>query len=92
MARCGRSHALLSHPGMRYQDLGPDCCERQASTRRQVAHHVGKLGALGFEVTLSRIRQPAGRVTQHPGRLTTTHTTGEPPASSGGAAARPSAV
>ena len=48
-------HALLSHPGMRYQDLGPDYYERQASTRRQIAHHVGKLGALGFEVTLCRI-------------------------------------
>ena len=45
-------HALLSSPGTRYQDLGPDYYERQASTRRQIAHHVGKLGALGFEVTL----------------------------------------
>ena len=48
-------HALLSSPGMRYQDLGPDYYERQASTRRQIAHHVGKLGALGFEVTLARL-------------------------------------
>ena len=40
---------------MRYQDLGPDYYERQASTRRQIAHHVGKLGALGFEVTLARL-------------------------------------
>jgi transposase len=44
-------HAL-SNPGMRYQDLGPDYYDNQASTRRQIAHHVGKLGALGFEVTL----------------------------------------
>ena len=51
-------HALLSHPGMRYQDLGPDYYDRQASTRRQVAHHVGKLGALGFEVTLCRLPEP----------------------------------
>jgi hypothetical protein len=35
---------------MRYQDLGPDYYERQASVRRQIAHHIGKLGALGFEV------------------------------------------
>ena len=51
-------HALLSSPGTRYQDLGPDYYERQASTRRQIAHHVGKLGALGFEVTLCRIPEP----------------------------------
>ena len=51
-------HKLLSSPGMRYQDLGPDYYERQASTRRQIAHHVGKLGALGFEVTLCRILEP----------------------------------
>ena len=35
-----------------------DSVERQASTRRQIAHHVGKLGALGFEVTLCRIPGP----------------------------------
>ncbi len=51
-------HALLSHPGTRYADLGPDYYDRQASTRRQIAHHVGKLGALGFEVTLCRIPEP----------------------------------
>jgi transposase len=51
-------HKLLSSPGMRYTDLGPDYYERQASTRRQIAHHVGKLGALGFEVTLCRLPEP----------------------------------
>lgn len=51
-------HTLLSHPGTRYQDLGPDYYERQATTRRQIAHHVGKLAALGFEVTLARISTP----------------------------------
>ena len=51
-------HKLLSSPGTRYQDLGPDYYERQASARRQIAHHVGKLGALGFEVTLCRIPGP----------------------------------
>ena len=50
-------HKLLSLPGTRYQDLGPDY-ERQATTRRQIAHHVGKLAALGFEVTLARISIP----------------------------------
>jgi transposase len=51
-------HKLLSSPGTRYTDLGPDYYERQASTRRQIAHHVGKLGALGFEVTLCRMPEP----------------------------------
>jgi hypothetical protein len=51
-------HALLSSPGMRYQDLGPDYYERQRNVRRQIAHHVGKLGALGFEVTLCRVPGP----------------------------------
>jgi transposase len=51
-------HTLLSRPGTRYEDLGPDYYERQAATRRQVAHHVGKLAALGFEVTLARLTAP----------------------------------
>jgi hypothetical protein len=34
---------------MRYQDLGPDYYERQRDIRRQIAHHVGKLGDLGLE-------------------------------------------
>jgi transposase len=52
-------HKLLSAPGTRYQDLGPDYYERQRDTRRQIAHHVGKLGALGFEVTLCRTPEPS---------------------------------
>ena len=51
-------HKLLSSPGMRYADLGPDYYERRRDVRRQIAHHVGKLGALGFEVTLCRIPDP----------------------------------
>jgi transposase len=51
-------HKLLSTPGARYADLGPDYYDRQIATRRQIAHHVGKLGALGFEVTLCRIPEP----------------------------------
>ena len=58
-------HKLLSSPGMRYEDLGPDYCERRAGTRRQIAHHVGKLGALGFEVTLARIPDPEPDGTGH---------------------------
>jgi transposase len=51
-------HKLLSTPGTRYTDLGPDYYERRADTRRQIAHHAGRLGALGFEVTLCRIPEP----------------------------------
>ena len=51
-------HKLLSNPGMRYEDLGADYYERQRDVRRQIAHHVGKLVALGFEVTLCRILEP----------------------------------
>ena len=42
---------------MRYQDLGADYYHER-DVRRQVAHHVSKLGALGFEVTLCRIAEP----------------------------------
>jgi len=49
---------LLSNPGMRYQDLGPDYYERRADQRRQIAYHVSKLSALGLEVTLARIPEP----------------------------------
>jgi hypothetical protein len=52
-------HKLLSNPGMRYEDLGPDYYERQWDMRRQVAHHVGKLGSLGFEVTSAASPHPA---------------------------------
>ena len=51
-------HKLLSSPGMRYEDLGPDYYERRAGIRRQITHHVAKLGAPGFEVTLCRIPEP----------------------------------
>ena len=36
-------HALLSSPGMRYEDLGPDYYERRAEVSRQVRHHVGSV-------------------------------------------------
>src|SRR5262249_44406523 len=51
-------HKLLSCPGTRYQDLGPHYYQPQASTRRQIACHVGKPAALGFEVTLARTPAP----------------------------------
>lgn len=51
-------HVLLSNPGMRYRDLGFDYYERERNTARQVSHHVGKLGALGYEVTLTRRPDP----------------------------------
>jgi hypothetical protein len=51
-------HALLSTPGMRHHDLGPDYYERQRDHRRQVSQLVGNLGALGYEVTLARLPEP----------------------------------
>jgi transposase len=60
------SRKLLSSPGMRYQDLGADYYDRQRDIRRQISHHVGKLGALGFEVTLCRIPDPQSGQTRQP--------------------------
>jgi transposase len=51
-------HKLLSNPGMRHEDLGPDYYERRASLRRQIHHHVTQLESLGFEVTLCRPPDP----------------------------------
>jgi hypothetical protein len=47
-------HKLLSNPGTRYQDLGPDYYEHQAAIRRKIAHHVREIEALGLDVTLTR--------------------------------------
>jgi transposase len=47
-------HKLLSNPGMRYEDLGPDYYERQAAIRRTIAYHVREIEALGLDVTLTR--------------------------------------
>jgi transposase len=55
-------HKLLSNPGMRYQDLGPDYYERQANTRRQIAHHAGKLASLGYKVTLHPVDPETGEI------------------------------
>ena len=83
-------HKLLSNPGMRYVDLGPDYYDRQRDTRRQIAHHVGKLGSLGFEVTLCRIPNRTRRDRPDPGRLTHTAPAGpDRPRWPGSAAARP---
>jgi transposase len=51
-------HKLLSSPGMRYADLGPDYYQRQAGLHRQIHHHVTRLESLGFEVTLCRTPEP----------------------------------
>jgi transposase len=47
-------HKLLSSPGMRYQDLGPDYYENRAATRRKIDYHVREIEALGLEVTICR--------------------------------------
>jgi transposase len=51
-------HKLLSAPGTRYQDLGPDYYDQQRNHARQVSHLIGKLGGLGYEVTLCRRTEP----------------------------------
>jgi hypothetical protein len=51
-------HMLLSNPGMRHADLGPDYYDQQRHIARQVSRHVGKLASLGYEVTISRHPEP----------------------------------
>jgi transposase len=51
-------HKLLSSPGIRYADLGPDYYQRRAQNRRKIDYHVRELEALGLEVTLCRIPEP----------------------------------
>jgi hypothetical protein len=51
-------HALLSRPGTRYQDLGASWYDSERQAARRVSHHVGALGATGYEVTLCRKPQP----------------------------------
>ena len=56
---CG-GRPLVVRAGVRspLQDPGPDDYDGQASVRRQAAHHVGKLAAPSFEVTLCRLPEP----------------------------------
>ena len=65
-------HTLLSSPGMRYADLGPDYYQRRAQNRRKIDYHVRELEALGLEVTLCRIARTRPG-SHHPGRLTPDH-------------------
>jgi hypothetical protein len=55
-----KASQLLADPGMRYADLGPDYYERQRDVRRQVAHHIGKLGSLGSAYSPKVMRPCAG--------------------------------
>jgi transposase len=59
-------HTLLSSPGIRYEDLGPDYYQRRAQNRRKIDYHVRELEALGLEVTLCRLPDP------EPGQAATT--------------------
>jgi transposase len=47
-------HKLLSSPGMRHEDLGPDYYQHQAALRRKIAYHVRELESMDLEVTLCR--------------------------------------
>ncbi len=62
------SRKLLSSPGMRYADLGPDYYQRRAQNRRTIDYHVRELEALGREVTLCRLPEPE----PEPGQAATT--------------------
>ena len=55
-------HKLLSNPGMRFQDLGADWYDNQRQTAHRLSRLAGALDAMGYEVTLCRKPQPAGRI------------------------------
>ena len=71
-------HKLLSNPGMRHEDPGPDYYERRASLRRQIHHHVAQLESPGFEVTLAA--PPTPSPARRPGTHRLTHTAPADPA------------
>ena len=52
-------HALLSHPGLRYQDLGAGYYDR-CNTRRQVRTHIQRLESPGFKVALTPLPNLTG--------------------------------
>jgi transposase len=51
--------ALLSNPGTRYTDPGPDWNDNARQAARRIKHHIGAPGAMGYEVTPSRTPQAA---------------------------------
>jgi transposase len=55
-------HKLISTPGARYQDLGPDYYDKRRSHARQVSHHTGKLSDLGYRVTLEPLDPDTGEL------------------------------
>ena len=77
-------HKLLSNPGMRYEDLGPDYYERQAATRRKIAYHVREIEAVGFEVTLCPHPRSRGRARGRQPRTHSPRCLTHPPASADG--------
>lgn len=44
---------LLSNPGLRYRDLGPDYFTNRIDRERKTRNHIRQLEALGFQVTLT---------------------------------------
>ena len=44
---------LLSHPGMRYHDLGSDYHTKRIDTERRTRNHIRQLEAPGYTVTLT---------------------------------------
>ncbi len=56
------THALLSDPDARYEDLGPDYYERKADTRRRARNHARALERLGYKVTLEAVDTGTGEL------------------------------
>jgi transposase len=57
-------HKLLSTPGLRYQDLGPDYYDHHRDHHRQVSRLIGQLTNLGYHVTLHQPTPPPTPATQ----------------------------
>jgi transposase len=56
------AYVLLSDPGARYNDLGPDYYEQRMHTRRQARNHIKSLERLGYKVTIQAINPDTGEL------------------------------
>jgi hypothetical protein len=76
---------LLSNPGARYADLGPDHHARHSDASRKIRGHIRQLEAPGLDVTETPARTPpdqprtANRIPTPPGPKTSTRRGTIPP-------------
>ncbi len=61
------AHALLSDPGVEYQDLGPGYYDQRAGTQRQAQSHIRSLERLGYKVTIETVNPDTGELTAQAG-------------------------